>query len=321
MREKFKRLRDRISALLLGVDLKSATSELHRSMQAVIDRQQALIDGQQAFIDRQAEVDKDLVYVRRRLEAQLAHTRHQRDNIPKLYRKLELVRATEAYEAAYAEREPLVSVRIGSYQKTEELIEVAIASVLRQSYDRFEIVVVNDGLNETTRNAIEKLGDPRIRFFETSRRGSYPEDAHSRWMVAGVPNANKAASLSRGTWLAPLDDDDEFTPDHIEKLVGVALRERVELAYGALTQKNLVNNDEVHIWSDPPEVSNFSFQGSIYLRLLHKVFRYDKQSWIGEEPADWNLIRRMTSAGVTHAAISDVVAIMRHIPYTHKTIS
>lgn len=307
MRPRLARIRDRLVALFLGIELRKTTSELQHAVHALVERQ--------------AEVDKDLVYVRRRLEAQLEHTRNQRDNIPRLRRGLHDLRATPEYEAAFAETEPLVTVRIGSYQKTEELIEVAIASILRQSYERYEIVVVNDGPNDLTRGAIEKLGNPRIQFWETAHRGNYPADPHSRWMVAGVPNANKAAGLAKGTWIAPLDDDDEFTPDHLEKLVDLALREQVELAYGALAQRNLVNGDEVRIWSDPPSISNFSFQGSIYLRLLHRIFRYDKQSWIGEEPADWNLIRRMKKAGVTHAAIPDIVAVMRHIPYTHKTIS
>ncbi len=307
MKRRLRRLRDRVSALFIGVDLRHATSDLQDSLQVLADRQ--------------TETDKNLEFVRHRLEAQREHTRNQRDNISEIRERLEHLRSTAAYEAAFVEREPLVSVRIGSYQKTEELIDVAIASVLRQSYERFEIVVVNDGPNEMTRKAIDKLGDSRIRFFETPRRGSYPQDAHSRWMVAGVPNTNEAASLSLGTWLAPLDDDDEFTADHIEKLVNLALSEGVELAYGALNQKNLVNDDEILIWSDPPAISNFSFQGSIYLRLLHEVFCYDNQSWIVDEPADWNLIRRMKLAGVTHSAISDVVATLRHIPYTHKTIS
>lgn len=307
MKARLKRLRDRASTLVLGVDLKHASSEIQQSLDAMAGRQ--------------LEVERELDFVRRRLEAQREHTKNQRDNLPELRNSLERLRATDAYKAAFEESEPLVSVRIGSYQKTEELIEVAIASVLCQSYERFEIVVVNDGPNEKTREAIGKLGDSRIRFFETARRGNYPEDAHSRWMVAGVPNANEAAKLSVGTWLAPLDDDDTFSPDHIEKLVTVALRQRVELAYGALIQKNLVTDEDVHIWSDPPAINNFSFQGSIYLRLLSEVFQYDDQSWIVDEPTDWNLVRRMKAAGVTHAVTGDVVATMRHIPYTHKIIS
>jgi hypothetical protein len=131
---------------------------------------------------------------------------------------------------------------------------------------------------------------------------------------------NHGTDLATGTWVAPLDEDDSFTPDHLEKLLALARSERVELAYGALTQKNLVNGTELRIWSSPPRVSEFSFQGAIYLRLLASIFRYDEASWVVEEPGDWNLIRRMSAAGVTMAATPDVVATMNHTPYTHKVI-
>jgi glycosyltransferase involved in cell wall biosynthesis len=50
--------------------------------------------------------------------------------------------------------------------------------------------------------------------------------------VAGTHPFNEAVSHARGTWIAPIDHDDEWEPDHLEVLVGAALRSRAELVYG-----------------------------------------------------------------------------------------
>ena len=198
-------------------------------------------------------------------------------------------------------------------------MDIAIASVLSQTYPHFELVVVNDGPNAQTRQAVTGLGDPRVRYEEFPGRKPYPADSHFRWMVAGSPGMNRGAELARGTWIAPLDEDDSFTPDHLEKLVDLAIKEQVELAYGALIQRNLINKTESRIWSFPPSMSAFSFQGAIYLRQLHPLFRYDEASWVVGEPGDWNLVRRMTAAGVRMAAVDDIVGVMNQVPYTHKS--
>ena len=284
---------------------------------------QALLLGYQQSLARieewQRGQDVETAFVRRRLEASLIIQRTERDDIATLSAYLHALRETTAYAAVLDLPEPLVSVRIASYARTEELMEIAIPSVLGQTYENIELIIVNDGPNDRTRAAVEGLGDARIRYEEFPVRSSYPTDPHSRWMVAGSPGMNRGAELARGTWIAPLDEDDYFTPDHIEKLVALAREQRVELAYGALIQKNLVNGDEHLIHSDPPAVSQFSFQGAIYLQLLHPVFRYDESSWLVDEPGDWNLIRRMSAAGVRMASTSDVVAVMNQVPYTHKT--
>ena len=43
---------------------------------------------------------------------------------------------------------------------------------------------------------------------------------------------NKAIELSSGDWIAPLDDDDEFSDDHIETLLKFALENDSEMVYG-----------------------------------------------------------------------------------------
>lgn len=251
-------------------------------------------------------------------QAQTAFIKDQRDATEVAVARLEALRGSAAYASDFDDPEPLISVRIASYRKSRELVEVAIASVLAQTYQRFEIVVVNDGPNDATRTLVEAIGDDRIRYHELPVRSTYPAHPHWRWMVAGAPGMNRSAELAHGTWLAPLDDDDEFASDHLASLLDLARSSRAELAYGALIQRNEVNDTESVIYSEPPQISQFSFQGSIYLRSLHEIFPYDEASWIVGEPGDWNLIRRLSAAGVRMASTSQIQGIMHQVPFTHK---
>ena len=281
----------------------------------------ALHASLQESLARVEQRETDLSYAIDRLErhrlADLEAKRIERDDIPGLKAQLAAVRQTAAYAAAFDDPEPLVTVRIGSYLKTDEVINVAVASVLRQTYQNFEVIIANDGPNPATRAAVEKLNDPRVRFVELAERTPYPDDAHLRWMVAGAPNANLAVRLAAGSWIAPLDDDDEFSPDHIERLLAVARENRAELAYGATRQLHLTNGTERVILSDPPAINEFSFLGAIFMKEIGFI-EYDEESWRVDEPTDWNLIRRMTRAGVRMASTADVVGTMYTVAYTHK---
>jgi Glycosyl transferase family 2 len=297
-------LRRRTMSRVLGIDLPAA----HRSEYDAID----WLAGQ--VKDLRAE----LAELSGREFAKAAMLRTQRDGTEAAIAGLASVRNTPEYAAAFSDPYPLVSVRIASYRKTEALIDVALASVKRQTYDNYEVVIVNDGPNERTRNAIRGLGDPRIRYEELQQRGEYPEHPRLRWMVAGSPNMNRAIERARGSWVAPLDDDDEFTDDHLEKLVALAQASKAELVYGVARQINEVNGGHVDVWSDPPQISQFGFAAAMYVRALHSALQYDTESWLVNEPGDWNLARRMLAAGVTHASMGEVLVLCHQVPYTHK---
>lgn len=308
------RSRDAIVNAVLGIDLRANVAAFQQSLASdeLVQREA------NEFSERFRDAEREIVHINHRLDAGVEVLKSIRDDIPTLRLHLELIRSSPDHVRAIEEADPLVTVRIASYQNTDALMDLCLPSVFAQTYQNLEVIVVNDGPNDRTRRALEALADPRVRYTEFASRNVYPEDSHARWMVAGSPGMNRGAELARGTWVAPLDDDDEFTPDHVEKLLSLARQRGVELAYGALVQRNIVNGDQNHIFSDPPAMSQFSFQGAIYLSRLTAAFRYDEQSWLVSEPGDWNLIRRMRAAGVTMAATPDVVAVMHHVPYTHK---
>ena len=235
------------------------------------------------------------------------------DHIFELRRDLLKVRQSNQYEALFNERHPLVSVRIATWNNSELLIDRAINSVVKQSYDNWEIVIVGDGCDDDTESRINSLNDSRISFYNLPYRSVYPENNLMRWLVAGSPCMNRAAELSKGQWIAPLDDDDEFSPDHIELLLEAALKGRFECVYGNIEQVFLADGTSKVIGTYPPEEAKISSQAIIYPKLLN-FFEWEMQSWKVSEPGDWNFIRRMVEAGVSFGKVDDVVATVYSLP-------
>lgn len=297
-----------------GLDAEQRLKRLELGINELAGHQRGMLDEIRI---RWREEDELLRRLTLRAEVEIEDERQRRDETPQRRKQLASFRESPGYQALWDDARPLVSVRIATYDRTEQLIDVAIESVLKQTYDNIEIVVVNDGPNPRTKAALESLGDPRIRFSELPHRALYPEDPQLRWMVAGAAAMNEAARLSRGQWIAPLDDDDEFVEDHIEAILQLARRERAELAYGALLRRDLDDGTKKVIYSDPPMMGEFSFQSSLYLQGLG-FFSYDTESWRVEEPGDGNLIRRMRDAGVRFSSTPDIHAFMNSHRYDRR---
>ena len=106
---------------------------------------------------------------------------------------------------------PLVSVVIPTRARPE-LLRRAIASVFAQTYPNLEVVVVVDGPDAQTEEALRAMNDGRV------RAQTLPHN------VGGAEARNIGVRASRGEWIAFLDDDDEWLPMKIEKQM-VAARE------------------------------------------------------------------------------------------------
>lgn len=100
--------------------------------------------------------------------------------------------------------EPFFSVIIPVYNRAGPL-KRALASVLAQTCQDFEIVVVDDGSTDNPRAVVEQAADPRIRFIARANGG-------------GGAARNSAIDAARGRFIAPLDSDDIFLPRHLERM-------------------------------------------------------------------------------------------------------
>jgi glycosyltransferase involved in cell wall biosynthesis len=103
-------------------------------------------------------------------------------------------------------KKPLVSVVIPTFNGYRYLKE-ALDSVLRQSYENFEIIVVDDGSGYDVRNFLCSHAD-RIKLIQQKNGG--PAKAR-----------NTGIGLSNGSYIAFLDDDDIWLPDNLQEKVEI----------------------------------------------------------------------------------------------------
>lgn len=191
--------------------------------------------------------------------------------------------------------EPLVSIRIATRDRPEQLVNRAIPSLFAQTYERIEIVVVGDHCDERTGEAIERLGDPRVRYVNLPRSGVYPSDPTRRWRVAGTKPMNVAVDLVAGTWIAPCDDDDEFTPRHVEDLLTFAKAERLEFVWSSSLQIDNEGNELVI--GSQRFGRGCTTHGAVLYSTGLSFIRYSLTSDRLSEPADWNLMKRFRLSG------------------------
>lgn len=116
-----------------------------------------------------------------------------------------------------AEGPPVATVIIPSYNRPA-LLKRAIKSVLAQSFQNFELIVVDDGSKHRLAEVESHFSDTRLRFIKHSRNRG------------GAAARNTGVRRSSGKYIAFLDDDDEWLPSKLEKQID--LFERLSLKYG-----------------------------------------------------------------------------------------
>src|ERR1700721_675181 len=75
--------------------------------------------------------------------------------------------------AAEEEAEPLVTIRIATYNRGQMIVDRALSSAIAQSYSNTEILVVGDHCDELTEKAVLSVDDPRVTFVNLPERGGY----------------------------------------------------------------------------------------------------------------------------------------------------
>lgn len=113
-----------------------------------------------------------------------------------------------------------VTVIVATYNRSE-VLPFAIASVLGQSFQDWELLVVGDGCTDDSQSVVEAIADPRVRWI-----GLPGNSGHQ-----STPN-NEGLRQARGDYIAYLGHDDLWLPHHLASLVA-AMPEN-DLAYGLI---------------------------------------------------------------------------------------
>ena len=114
---------------------------------------------------------------------------------------------------------PTFTVVIPTFDRAARLTR-AVHSVLDQTIDDYEIVVVDDGSTDQTPDVVPGLADRRVRYVRQDNAGT---------SVA----RNTGAAMAEGTWLVFLDDDDEARPGWLAGLAEVITPEHAVVCCAA----------------------------------------------------------------------------------------
>jgi hypothetical protein len=297
MLRRHKQLVSRLAAIDAKIDRLAAELAAHQSASSTGTTSRPDGDHQESH-EGSIDVPKQLARIEDIL--QLIYDRE-----PEMRDRLRGLRGESGYERAFEEEEPLVSVVIPTYDRGELLLSRAIPSVLAQSYENIEIVVVGDCAPPETGRSLAALDSPRIIYQNLPYRGPYPQERRDLWHVAGIPPRNLGVTLAKGSWIAPLDDDDAFHRHHVEHLLHLAKRNRHEVVYGVL--RCLMNDgSEFPLGTFPPEIGQFGWQSAIFHAGL-RLFEMELADALFFSPADWSLCRRMLRAGVRFGMLDEVV--------------
>src|ERR1017187_7936626 len=101
---------------------------------------------------------------------------------------------------------PTVSVVIPTYNRAR-ILPRAVKSVVSQTLEDWELLVVDDGSADDTEQVVAAFGDSRIHYIRHER---------NRGQSAAQ---NTGIRASRGTYVAFLDSDDEWLPEKLAKVV------------------------------------------------------------------------------------------------------
>jgi len=106
------------------------------------------------------------------------------------------------------ENNPTVSVIIPTYNRAH-LVGRAIKSVLNQTYQDFELIIVDDGSTDNTEKVIKRFDDKRIRYIKHEKN------------KGGAAARNTGIKAARGEYIAFLDSDDEWLPEKLKRQMEV----------------------------------------------------------------------------------------------------
>ncbi|MDZ8056370.1 MAG: glycosyltransferase [Aulosira sp. ZfuVER01] len=158
---------------------------------------------------------------------------------------------------------PLVSVIISCYNLAEFLPET-VASVIAQTYENWEIIIVNDGSKDNTSEVAQQListyFNKKIRLVEKANGG--PASARN----AGI-------RVSNGEYILPLDADDKLSSTGIENLLSVALNQDSPcVAFGSYQMFGIENKLIV-------SAGLFSKENMKRFDMIHNSSLYSKKVW------------------------------------------
>ena len=138
---------------------------------------------------------------------------------------------------------PFFSVVIPTYNRGWVLL-LAIQSVIQQTFDQWELIIVDDGSKDDTKSVVSAITDKRVKYFYQENKG------RSAARNAGI-------EIALGEYIAFLDSDDQYAENYLELFFDVISQEKGP--HLCLSSAEIVGNSTPYLalpYSNNPTLSN-----------------------------------------------------------------
>ena len=202
---------------------------------------------------------------------------------------------------------PLVSIVMPAYN-SEQYIERAITSVINQSVNDWELLVIDDGSKDHTCQIVKQMA------MEDSRIRLYCNESN----MGVAKTRNRALDMSRGAYVAFLDSDDMWYPQKLENQIRAIKEKNADMVY---TSYRLVTPSDggtraEYIVPERVDLSAMLAQnyiGCSTVLMSHKLaadYRFSTECY----HEDYALWLRMLQQGVTMIGLSKVQVDYTYYP-------
>ena len=189
-------------------------------------------------------------------------------------------------------------------------ISEAVDSVLRQTYQDFEIIIVNDGsTDDYTNNLLADYQKPKTKVFQTKNQG-----------VSAARNFG--IERSAGDYILPLDPDDKIGATYLQKAVELLDKNpRIGIVYCKLNMFGSESGD----WYWPP----FSKEEMLYRNVIFTSAVFRKKDWMAAGKyktdylyagEDWDLWLSLLELGVEVYQIPEVLFFYRKHEHEQRSV-
>lgn len=181
--------------------------------------------------------------------------------------------------------QPLVSIIMSVFNE-EKYVADAIESILNQTYQNWEFIIINDGSIDASESMINQYQDHRIKYF-------YQEN------IGLTKSLNKGITLSQGKYIARIDADDRSLPTRIEKQVNFLEQNQTFVLIGSYYYN--VDISKMILTISEPVISDQDCRKKLMLgraNFLHssvmfrkeingEIMRYDETFKHGQDARMW----------------------------------
>lgn len=149
---------------------------------------------------------------------------------------------------------PLISVIMSTYNETLVELNKSLNSILNQTYENIEFIIVNDNPgNSVLANFMKSVNDPRVRFIINDSN------------MGLVASLNKALSCASGEYIARMDADDIAIKDRLEKQLEYLVNNKLDMVGSdieLIDENDIVIKKKMHFPSNEKSIRKYIVWGS-----------------------------------------------------------